>query len=114
MRYGDSTFKSGPISDSEPYREVILAKLDQGLCAQRIWQDLVSDHGFGSAYDSVKRFVRKLGAAQPLPFRRMECQPGAECQVDFGTGAAIQVGDGRRQKSHVFPTLPLFRVVTIH
>jgi len=90
------------VSDSEPYRQEILAKLEQGLCAQRIWQDLVGEHGFGSGYDSVKRFVRKLKRAQPLPFRRMECPPGAECQVDFGKGASIVGADGRRRKSHVF------------
>jgi transposase len=97
--------KSGPISDCEPYRQIIRSKLEQGLSAQRIHQDLVSDHGFGSGYDSVKRFVRKLGAAVPLPFRRMECPPGQEAQVDFGTGAPILGADGRRRKCHVFRTV---------
>jgi transposase len=100
--------KSGPISDCEPYRQDILAKLEQGLCAQRIWQDLVSERSFGSAYDSVKRFVRRLGVADPLPFRRMECQPGQECQVDFGKGAPIIDEHGRRGKSHVFRTVLSF------
>ena len=68
-------------------RELIQAKLDQGLSAQRIWQDLVAEHGFAGSYDSVKRFVRRLAARTPLPFRRMECAPGEEAQVDFGTGA---------------------------
>ena len=93
---------SGPVSDCESYRQIITSKLEQGLSAQRIHQDLASDHGFGSGYDSVKRFVRKLGAAMPLAFRRMECLPGAEGQVDFGTGAPIIGTDGRRRKSHVF------------
>ena len=35
--------------------------------------------------------------ARPLPFRRMECAPGEEAQVDFGTGAPLIV-DGRRQR----------------
>ena len=26
---------------------------------------------------------------EPLPFRRMECEPGQEAQVDFGTGATV-------------------------
>jgi transposase len=102
---GGSPFTSGPVSDCQPYREVILAKLEQGLSAQRIQQDLVREHGFASGYDSVKRFVRKLGASQPLPFRRMECSPGQESQVDFGTGAPIEGPEGRRQKSHVFRTV---------
>ena len=31
-----------------------------GRNAMAIWQDLVSDHGFGGSYEAVKRFVRKL------------------------------------------------------
>lgn len=84
------------------FREQILAKLDQRLSAQRIWQDLVAEHGFAGSYDSVKRFVRKLGAATPLPFRRMECAAGMEAQVDFGTGAPVIGSDGKRRKTHVF------------
>ena len=34
----------GRRSDCEPWREVIIAKRDQGLSAQRIYQDLVSEH----------------------------------------------------------------------
>ena len=41
------------------------------------------------SYDSVRRFLRKLGWMRPLPFRRLECAPGQEAQVDFGTGAPI-------------------------
>ena len=69
----------------------------QGLAAQRIYQDLVTEHGFGHAYDSVKRYVRKLRAASPLAFRRLECEPGSEAQVDFGTGAPVVEGRCRRR-----------------
>jgi len=107
---------SGPISASEPYRPIILAKLEKGLTAQRIYQDLRTEHGFAGSYDSVKRFVRRLRQATPLPFRRMECAPGAEAQVDFGTGSPILESDGpstgsgrvRRRKTHVI------RVVLSH
>jgi len=91
----------------EPFREAIEQKLHQGLSAQRIWQDLVSEHGFEASYSSVKRFVRRLGSASPLPFRRMECAPGEEAQVDFGRGAPVEV-DGRRKFPHVL------RVVLSH
>ena len=74
-------------SKAHVLREVILGKLEIGLSARRIYQDLVCDHGFTASYQSVKRFVRRLGASTPLPFRRMECAPGEECQVDFGKGA---------------------------
>jgi transposase len=85
-----------------PFREVIIGKLDQGLSAQRIWQDLVADHGFGAGYQSVQRFVRYLRAKTPLPFRRMECEPGQEAQIDFGTGAPIITAEGQRRRTHVF------------
>lgn len=93
---------AGRPSLCDSFREQILAKLDQRISAQRIWQDLVVEYGFSGSYDSVKRFVRKLGAATPLPFRRMECAPGMEAQVDFGTGAPVLGADGKRRKTHVF------------
>ena len=74
-----------------PWREVIQRKLDQALSAQRIWQDLRTEHGFTASYYSVLRFVAKLRPDNELPFRRLECPPAAEAQVDFGTGAAIIV-----------------------
>jgi len=40
----------GPQSRCEPLRDVIVKKLDQGLSAQRIWQDLVSEHGFEASH----------------------------------------------------------------
>lgn len=93
---------AGRRSQCEMHREVIQAKLDQQLTAQRIWQDLVADHGFSGKYDSVKRFVRRLGQHHPLPFRRIETPPGEEAQVDFGTGAWVVGPDGKRRKTHVF------------
>jgi len=75
-------------------------KLDRQLSAQRIYQDLVAEHGFEGSYSSVKRFVRRLGARTPLPFRRMECEPGQEAQVDFGSGAWIVQG-GQKRRTHV-------------
>jgi transposase len=92
----------GRPTQCEPFRELILAKLEQRLSAQRIWQDLIAEHSYTGSYDSVKRFVRKLGAATPLPFRRMECAAGEEAQVDFGTGAPVIGVDGKRRKTHVF------------
>jgi len=95
----------GPKSLCEPFRDVVLQKLDQGLSAQRIWQDLAAEHGFGGRYASVKRFVRRLGKVSPLPFRRMESPPGQEAQVDFGPGAPVMLPSGRRKR------YPVLRVV---
>jgi transposase len=89
-------------SDCESLRTVIESKLDQGLHARRIYQDLVEEHGFAGSYWSVMRFVRRLGRTRELPFRRMECDPGEEGQVDFGSGAMIVGRDGKRRKTHVF------------
>jgi transposase len=92
----------GRLSDCEPWRAVIQAKLDLGLSAQRIHQDLTGEHGFSGSYYSVRRFVRHLEATQELPFRRLECAPGEEAQVDFGSGAPLLLADGSRRRTHVF------------
>ncbi len=99
---------SGPQSKCDPFQEFITASLDQGLSAQRIWQDLRAEHGFDGGYDSVKRFARKFRSSQPFPFRRMECAPGEEAQVDFGVGAYVIDSQGKRRRPWVF------RVVLSH
>jgi transposase len=86
----------------EPFRALIQAQVEQGLSAQRIFQDLVTEHHFTGQYPSVRRFVRRLSGQHLVPFRRMECAPGQEVQVDFGTGAPIQMPDGQRRRTHVF------------
>jgi transposase len=90
----------GRLSACEPYAEIVRSKLEVGLTAQRIFQDLRTDTGFTGSYSSVKRYVHRLGAVTPLPFRRMECAPGEEAQVDFGAGPWIVV-DGRRRRTKV-------------
>src|SRR5438046_786275 len=99
--------KPGRVSHCELFESFIKAGLAGGLSAQRIHQDLVSEQKFVGSYDSVKRFVRQLEQANPLPFRRMESEPGQEAQVDFGQGAWV-VEDGRRRRPHVL------RVVLSH
>jgi transposase len=106
------------LSQCEPFRTIIVAKLEAGLSAKRIHQDLVAEHGFVHQYHSVRRFVQFLRATRPLPFRRMECAPGAEAQIDFGTGAPVIIAADpnqsaaadktRRRRTHVF------RVVLSH
>ena len=98
---GGASSASGPESLCQPLAEIIEVKLAQGLSGVRIWQDLVADHDFAGSYDSVKRYLRRLGRCRPLPFRRMECLPGQEAQVDLGTGAPIISPQGKRRKTHV-------------
>jgi transposase len=90
-----------------PHLTQIEAAVGVGLSAQRIYQDLICDNGFKGSYQAVKRFVRHLRETQPIPFVRMEVEPGAEAQVDFGQGAWVVV-DGKRKRPH------LFRVVLSH
>jgi len=99
--------KPGRLSQCEPFTAAIELGLDRGLSAQRIYQDLVAEQQFGGSYDSVKRFVRQLEQASPLPFRRIETKPGQEAQVDFGQGAWV-VENGKRRRPHVL------RVVLSH
>ncbi len=81
--------EAGRPSLCDPHRECIDCKLDAGLSAQRIYQDLVSEFCFTGSYQSVKRFVRQLRDEQPSRVWRVEVQPGEEIQVDFGTGAPV-------------------------
>ena len=99
--------KAGRVSRCAPLGSVIETALLAGLSAQRIYQDLVVAHDFTGGYDSVKRFVRRLSQRTEPPFRRMECAPGQELQVDFGQGAWV-IQDGKRRRPH------LFRVVLSH
>jgi hypothetical protein len=60
---------------------------------------LVDEHDFKHSYQSVKRFVRKLKKADPERVWRMECEPGEEVQVDYGT-MMVEVA-GKRAKIHL-------------
>jgi len=91
----------GPISQCEAHRELIAAKLAEDLSYQRIQQDL-SAAGVTVHYDALRRFCRRIAPRRVLPVRRMECLPGEEAQVDFGTGAPIVSADGKRRKTYVF------------
>jgi transposase len=93
---------SGRHSSCLPWRSIIEAKQAQRLSAKRIHQDLVNEHGAVVSYDSVRRFLRRLGWVRPLPFRRIERAPGEEAQIDFGTGAPVVGPDGKRRRTHVF------------
>jgi transposase len=93
--------RPGPPSLCTPFAAEIAAAVEAGLSAKRIHQDLICEHGFHGGYTSVKQFVRRLAATVELPFRRMECDPGAELQFDFGTGAWV-VAEGKRRRPHLF------------
>jgi transposase len=95
---------SQPRSRSEcaQYRDQIIAKIEQGLTAQRIYQDLVCDYGFSAKYHSVRRYVGNLVGCKELPVRRIEVEPGYEMQIDYGQGARCMDHTGKYRKTHVF------------
>lgn len=84
-----SVSKLGPASLCDPWRVQIAAAWQAGLSEQRIYQDLVAEHQFAGSYYAVRRFVLRQHGGAELPFRRMECEPGQELQVDFGQGAWV-------------------------
>jgi transposase len=92
-------------SACEPFRELIELGLARGRNAMAIWQDLVSQSGFSSGYQSVERFVRKLRGTQ-IPQARVVIvtAPSEEAQVDYGTGPMVrdpQTGKYRRTRLFV-------------
>lgn len=92
---------NGPASFCDPWKEQIQRAWESGLSVQRIYQDLVSDHQFAGSYYSVRRFILRHYPESPLPFRRLECPPGQEMQVDFGQGAWV-IENGKRRRPHLF------------
>jgi transposase len=107
---GSTSHPATPFPGSPPrsrgaaalYTDAIREKLDVGLTAQRIWQDLVEEYGYGASYESVKRFVRTL-----VPARRavgvFHCAPGDEGQIDFFQGApTLEAATGEWRRPWVF------------
>lgn len=83
------------------FEGIIGPKIEAGLSAQRIYQDLVQKTGFTASYQSVKRYVRRRKAADPKRIWRIEVEPGEEVQVDFGLGAMIEGEEGKRRRTWV-------------
>ena len=94
----DSAVVSGP-SACEPYREAIDLGLSRGRNAMAIWQDLVSEYGFASSYQSVQRFVRKRRGTQTPEARVViVTAAGQEAQVDYGTGPMVRDPESRKYR----------------
>jgi transposase len=93
---------TGPPSSCAAHQELIERKLQQGLSAQRIHQDLIDEVGYRGSYYSVRRFVARLQQRSELPVRRLEVGPGEEAQIDFGSGALVRLPDGKTRRPWVF------------
>lgn len=90
-------------STCEPHRAFIEAQLRFKRNYMAIYQDLVDQHGFAGAYNSVKRFAGGLCKHEPEQFDRLEFAPGEEAQVDYGEGALTRVvGTDRFRKPRLF------------
>jgi transposase len=91
------------VSACEPHRAFIEAQLRLKRNFMAIYQDLVDQHGFTGAYNSVKRFSGGLREREPEQFDRLEFAPGEEAQVDYGEGALTRVpGAERYRKPRLF------------
>ena len=94
----DSAVVTGA-SVCEPYREAIDLGLSRGRNAMAIWQDLVSEYGFASSYQSVQRFVRKRRGTQTPEARVViVTAAGQEAQVDYGTGPMVRDPESRKYR----------------
>ena len=66
------------VSACEPHRAFIEAQLRLRRNFMAIYQDLVDQHGFTGAYNSVKRFAGGMRQGTPEQFDRLEFAPGEE------------------------------------
>jgi transposase len=94
----DSAVVPSP-SACEPYQEAIDLGINRGRNAMAIWQDLVSEYGFASSYQSVQRFVRKRRGTQTPEARVViVTAAGQEAQVDYGTGPMVRDPESRKYR----------------
>lgn len=94
-----------PITNStqiQPYTGKIRDGLLQKLTAQRIYQDLVEEHGYKGSYDAVKRYARKLRRKVRGFSDQLEHIPGREAQVDFGKATCRILIGGKWKKVWLF------------
>jgi transposase len=95
------TGNKGPQSSCEPHRERVKKWYEDGLSIERIHRDLTLEHSFEGSYHSVYRLVKTLEVDEGKRVFRMECEPGQEAQIDYGT-VYLPVGEnGRRKKVHI-------------
>ena len=91
--------RSASASACEAYGEAVKLGLIRGRNAMAIWQDLVDEFSFGSSYQSVQRFVRKLRGTQAPEARVViVTASGQEAQVDYGTGPMVRDPETREYR----------------
>ncbi|MEP7361876.1 MAG: hypothetical protein ABI972_01355 [Acidobacteriota bacterium] len=79
----------GPTASAcEPHRGFIEISLSKGRNAKAIHQDLVDDHGFRGAYQSVKRFVHRLRGSPATEACAVSALPGGPVDGPMRAGLA--------------------------
>ena len=91
----------GRKSSCGEYEQLIVSKHESGLSVERIHQDLRIEHGYKGSYSSVWRYVQTLGLSEEKRVWRLECEPGEEAQVDYGTMYVLEGETGRLKKVHL-------------
>ena len=88
------------LADYQSFVEQLLA---QGVEMTAIWQRLKDNYKYQGSYSAVRRFVQRLQPAEPQAFVRVQCEPGEELQVDFGSaGQLFDPVSGRLRPAYVF------------
>ncbi len=91
------------MSMAQPFHDTIEELLQRNCTAQVIFERLRDNYSFNGSYDSVRRYVKNLKVKNPEAFIRMEVDPGAEAQVDFGyCGRMFDAAEKRLRKVWCF------------
>lgn len=93
--------RPGRHSKCEGFRTQIESKLELGLDAKRIHEDLRAEHAFEGSYNSVQRFVKSLKLTEPQRVWRMEVEPGEEMQIDYGTMMLVDGENARLKRAQL-------------
>lgn len=76
---------SSTVSTLEPYRDLIVRRVEQLVNGVAIHAALKREHGYSGSYSSVYRMLQAIGASRPpdatVP---LAFEPGEAAQVDFG------------------------------
>ena len=85
------------------HQAIVEQLLEQGVELTALWQRLRENYGYQGSYSAVRRFVQRLQPAEPQAFVRVQCEPGEEMQVDFGSaGQLFDPVSGRLRTAYVF------------
>jgi transposase len=90
------------VSSVEPYRKIVEELRKRQVEIAAIHQRL-QERGFEGSYMAVYRFVQRLEPNDPEATVRVEVEPGAEAQVDFGyAGMMVDPTRGKTRKAWLF------------